>query len=406
MRISIEATRQDIVPALDWIGGLIGGALDTNVAALKQQEKNNPVLSQYMNENYALEFALASARKYRRNTGRIPKGHEFDSLYGFLIPAHRIHQALPSEAKKPFEGQLTKAASDPSGLRPFAYELGIASHLMGRGWDVDFSDYCGHARFDFLARKGSTEIEVECKATSNDRGRKIHRQEAVRLADFILPTTKRLAETPGCHLVRITVPDRLGSSHQELSSIATLVASVVERRTSTENMSARAEYTQTDLASWPEPNSPDFRQFFEKQLGLPNSNLLFCGRPGLSVVAVGIVSAKPDSVIKSIAAQAKDAADQCSGTRPAMIAMNLAGELDREELEELLRTPSGIHEIAGAVFQSDKRKHIDSIAFTVPQRMRSDASATFMSGDLIRLDNPQPKFICPEIRSIFRPNSP
>ena len=403
MRISIEATRQDIAPAFDWIGGLIGSALDKHIAALQQQEQKNPLLAQHLRDNYALEFSLAEARKYRKNTGRLPKGNRFDELYGFLIPAHRIHQALPPEAKKPFEGQLTKATSDQNGLRPFRYEVDIATHLMGNDWDVKFADYGGFARFDFLARKGSTEIEVECKATSNDRGRKVHRQEARRLADLILPTTKKLAETPGCHLIRITVRDRLGSANEELSGIAALVAPAVENRALSESELARVEYTRSDLASWPQPGDANFRLFFERQLGLSNCILLFCGQPGLSVVAAAIVSAKADSVIKSIAGQAKDAADQCSGTRPAIIALNLADQLSREELEELLTTSNGIHDIAGAVFESDGRAHVDSIAFTVPPRVRSNGRGTAsLTGDLVMLNNPQPKFPCTEIRGIFR----
>jgi hypothetical protein len=106
MRISVDANVRHIKPAMDWIGGLIGTAVDKRVAEFKKQEKNNPLLITHFQENFALEFALANARKYRKNTGRLPKGEEYDQLYGFLIPAHRIHNALPREAKTPFEGRL------------------------------------------------------------------------------------------------------------------------------------------------------------------------------------------------------------------------------------------------------------------------------------------------------------
>jgi hypothetical protein len=403
MRISIEATRRDIAPAFDWIGGLIGAALDKHVAALQQQERKNPLLAQHLRENYRLEFALADARRYRRNTGRLPKGERFDALYGFLLPAYRIRQALPQQAVNPFEGQLTKATSDPNGLRPFAYELSIATHLMGHGWDIEFADYSGLARFDFLASKHSTEIEVECKATSHDLGRKIRRQDANRLADAILPTTEQLMETQGCHLVRIAVPDRLGATNEELSNLATLTATAADRRMVEEGASALVEYTFSDFGSWPEPNDVDFLPFFEKQLGHSNSHLLFCGRPGFSIVAVSIASTKPDKVVKSIAGQAKKAADQCSGTRPAFIALNLAEQLSSQELKDLLTTSSGLHGVAHEVFKNDRRAHVDSIAFTVPQRVRSyGKGATSLSGNLVMLNNPQPKFPCTEIRGIFR----
>jgi hypothetical protein len=403
VRINIEATPQDIAPAFDWIGGLIGGLLDQRVAALRQQARTNPLLTQHAGDIYALEFALADARRHRKSTGRLPKGDQYNLLYGFLVSASRIHAALPPEAIRPFKGQLAKAAGDANGLRPFAYELGIATHLMGKGWDVQFADYCGLGRFDLLARKGEVEIEVECKATSHDRGRKIHRREAIRLADLILPTIKRLMETPGCHLIRITVPDRLGSSNEELLSIAGLVADATQYEAEASNPFAQVNYIAGHLDSWPEPDDASFLPFFEQQFDLSNSHLLFCGRPGVSIVAVAIVSTKPDSVQKYIAGQVKEAADQCSGARPAIVAVNLADNLGRAELDELLRTRSGIHDIAAVVFSDAQRAHVDSIAFTVPQQAHvGGQGTTSIAGNLALLHNPTPKFACAEIRAVFR----
>jgi len=217
MRISTDARATDIEPALNWISGLIGAALDKRVAAFERQERSNPLLAAYFRENFALEFALAQARKYRKNTGRLPKGEEYDQLYGFLIPAHRIHAALPPDARPPFEGRLHYGVRSAHGARPFAYEISIATHLMQKNRDVEFMDYLGAARFDLLAHQGTTEVEIECKTTSGDTGRKIHRQEVNRLADLILPTTQQLADNAGCHRLLVTIPNRLGKSTDELS---------------------------------------------------------------------------------------------------------------------------------------------------------------------------------------------
>jgi len=57
----------------------------------------------------------------------------------------------------------------------------------------------------------------------------------------------------------------------------------------------------------------------------------------------------------------------------------------------------------GSRHKGTNRLHVDSIAFTVPQVRRSDgAGARWLSGDLVMLNNPQPRFPCAEIRSIFR----
>lgn len=353
MRISTDAFITDIAPAVDWIGGLIGAALDKRVAAFAQQERAHPLLTAHFRESFALEFALYNARKYRKNTGRLPKGDEYDPLYSFLIPAHRIHAALPAAAKAPFEGRLRDAVNGVYGARPFAYEISIATHLMHKNWDVEFVDYSGAARFDFLARQGTVEVEIECKTTSRDTGRKIHQQEVNRLADLILPTRLKLADIAGCHRILVTIPDRLGKSNNELSGIAAAIAQAAEQKTSVSNKLACADYIFDDIASWLEPNIDPggARAFFEERFGKQNAHLVFHGRPGFSVVAVMIVSAKADSVVDAISAEAKEGANQCSGTRPALIALHLVDQLSPSDLQELLVNPSGIHTITHAVFR-------------------------------------------------------
>jgi hypothetical protein len=403
MRISTEALPKDIEPAVNWIGGLIGAAIDKRVAAFEQQERANPLLASHFRENFPLEFALAKARKYRKSTGRLPKGEAYDALYNFLIPTHRIYDALPPEVKPPFAGRLRDAVNGMNGARPFAYEISIATHLMQKGWDVEFVDYSGAGRFDLLARQEDVEVEVECKTTSGDTGRKIHRQEVNRLADLLLSITRQVGDERGCHRILVTIPDRLGKSTQELSGIASVVASAVQQKASPSSDLAQVDYTFDGTDPWPEPDDPDLLSFFEKRFGVQNANLLFHGRPKFSVVAVMVRSAKADSVVDTISAQAKEAADQCSGTKPALIALHLIDEIDRSDLQTMLQTSNGMHAITHAVFKGGKRQHVDTVAFTVPQVTRTDGSgAKWLSGNLVMLNNPQPLFPCEAVRSIFR----
>lgn len=230
MRINVEADRTDIELAINWMGGLIGTAIDKRIAAFEKQERKNPLLATHFRENFAMEFAFAKARKYRKNTGRLPKGDEYDQLYGFAVPTQRIYASLPAETRGPFEGRLRDAVNGAFGARPFAYEISIATHLMQKKWDLEFADYGGTGKFDFLARLGSDEIEVECKSTSGDTGRKIHRQEVHRLGDLILPTRLQLADVRGCHFIRLTITNRLGKSNEDLASIASVVSAAAENR--------------------------------------------------------------------------------------------------------------------------------------------------------------------------------
>ncbi|WP_156436412.1 hypothetical protein [Bradyrhizobium pachyrhizi] len=407
MRISIEARPAQIESAVDWVSGFIGAAVDKRIAALEQQEAANPLLALHFCETFALEFALANARRYRKSTGRLPMGEEYFPLYSFLLPASRIYAALPPSSQKPYIGRLRDAVNGSFGARPFAYEVSIATHLMGQGWDVEFADYAGTARFDLLARRGAVEVEVECKTTSGDTGRKIHRQEANRLAQLLLPTTQALAEIRGCHRILIVVPDRLGPSNEELEGIAAAVATAVNRKDQADAPTVRVEYMFDGLDPWHEPGDDVMEaiSFFEQRFGRTNANLMFHGRSGYSVVAVMIVSAKADSVVDAIAEEAKKAAGQCSGSRPALIALHLVDEVNRHDLESMLRSSNGMHQITHAVLRSEARRHVDTVAFTFPQARRTDGrGSAWLSGNLISLYNPEPLYPCAEIRSIFRPS--
>jgi hypothetical protein len=82
MRISTDVRERDIEPAVNWISGLIGAAVDKRVLAFEQIEHKNPLLiTSHFRDNFPLECALGKARKYKKKTGRLPKGNEFDLLY-------------------------------------------------------------------------------------------------------------------------------------------------------------------------------------------------------------------------------------------------------------------------------------------------------------------------------------
>jgi hypothetical protein len=116
-----------------------------------------------------------------------------------------------------------------------------------------------------------------------------------------------------------------------------------------------------------------------------------------------IRSAKADGVVDAIASAAKEAADQCSGTRPALVALHLIDQISRPELQAMLTTSNGFHAATHAVFRGGTRQHVDSIAFTVPPSIRPyGPGAVQLSGDLIVLNNPEPLFPRDEVRSVFR----
>lgn len=407
MRIGIDATPADLIPALEWIGAFVGADVEKRIAAFDKQAASAPALLAYLKGNHAIEYALAEARRYSRQYGTAPQGPQFDRLYSFLVPAQRIHSQLDPRGRRAFEGKLRDFINARYGVRALEFEISIAVHLMSRGWDVTFTDLCGVAQFDFLAAKGESKVEIECKTTTLDSGRKIHQQEVHRLLDMIQPALESVADSQGCHILQLTLPDRLEPSNDELAEIAALVSDVARDRCSKSIPNLTVEYRLEAVSEWPDPNSdPNALKFFEALFGRTNGNTIFVGKSGYSVVAVQVVSSKPDRLVEAIANQAKAAADQCSGKLPSAIAIQFADYIGESELTDLLQTASGIHRIAAAVFDSPRRLHVDSIFFAVPQQLGvlPDGVRQF-SGRLAALYNPSPAYSCLELRTIFTAKS-
>jgi hypothetical protein len=132
MRINADMGKRDIEAAMIWLAGLIGVPLDRSVENVEQHGTSNPLLASYFQEKFALETALVKARRYSRNTGRLPFYPEYDLAYAFAVNAHRIHSALPDSAREPFSGRLKYAVNSLRGAQPFAFEIGMAVHLMTR----------------------------------------------------------------------------------------------------------------------------------------------------------------------------------------------------------------------------------------------------------------------------------
>jgi hypothetical protein len=109
---------------------------------------------------------------------------------------------------------------------------------------------------------------------------------------LILPTTQQLADTAGCHLVRVIIPNKLAPTDRELAEIASTVASAGSQKCSASGDLAQVEYRYENISAWPEPNRDrDAREFFKKLLDAENSHIVFYSRPGHSIVAIMIASA-------------------------------------------------------------------------------------------------------------------
>lgn len=403
MQIDTNLYERDVPEVMSWLGAQIGAGLKKRVENLKRQERENPLFAWYSRQAFALEFALEEARSIRRKRTHFPQSEPFATAYGIAAAMKRIHAGLNSFGREQFIGRLRGAMKEPSGLRPIAYEVLILTHLTRKGFDVECNDLEKGGGYDFLATRSGESIEVECKTTARDAGRKIHMSEVATLGGRLWPVARPLLESGGLHIVLIELQDRLSAREEDLEGIADLFARAIADKGHAES-GATVDYKIVDTPPSESPGTLEdkLRSVFLSSFGRQASSIVFYGRPEGSALAVGVTSKGADKVVDTLADQAKQAAKQCTGDRPAVIAMQMT-EISRAQLTDLVKGPSGLHKIVHEVLRSEGRRHVDSIAFTVPPNLRRSSliGVTEISGLAGIIHNPTPMHPSDTARQLF-----
>lgn len=405
MRIDTSLNRDDIAPAMQWVATKFGGALDKRVKGFEQQRAKNPLLQSYYRETYPIEYALAESRRHYRLTGRFPFGSNFGRAYALVAALQRFAELLNPSALAQLDGRIRGAMKDEFGLRPLAYEVDTAVNLVRRGFDVEWTDLTGVASFDLRATKDATTIEIECKTTSADTGRKITRAGLHRLAGRLADRTRLIDRTGGVHLYQVTIPNRLDTNDAQIAALAELISKSMDHARDERSPSGRVIYRLLDSVAPSLSSEAEIRNYLEARSVRENCHIVWNERPGHGLIAMAVMSEEADTVAASVTARAMEAAKQLSGRNPAIVTLQLV-EMSRAQLEILLKTPNTLHAAARRVF--NRAAHIDSITYSVPigsESINSHISAELSAPALV-LYNPAPRFPCSLAREAFGKNVP
>jgi len=290
-----------------------------------------------------------------------------------------VYDGLADVGKKRLAGMLQGGLKDQIGLTPLQDEMETAAHLMQRGFDVTFSDLETGGGFDFLAKRGDIESEVECKMVSGDLGRQIHRRRLLDLCKHAYPVMQEdLDKTGGGRLVRIVLKSRLHGQTKLLQEICSRVASALLKRTSLKELTPCAVHLETfDPSESPFFNPPGeglererVREFVKERFGISNSYMFVLFRPSHGAIIVVVESLQKGAVLKGLLRQLKTAATgQFTKTRAGILCVQLY-DLTPEQMLELGRSDSTDPQKASALqiatsefFDSPKRNHIHTLTY-------------------------------------------
>lgn len=348
---------------------------------LHRELAENPFMEEWLRERCSIEWTFNEVLCRQPLTPHSPFRIENMAQYelvAFAAGVVRIYERLSTKGKHRLRGMLLDGIKEDKGLLSIQHEVSTAVHLMIRGFDVEFHDLEQGGGFDFVARKDSVEIEVECKMFSADLGRKIHRRRAAVLFRELASTLAQIYRSASTGLiVRIKMPDRLTPSPEQHREIDQALRFGILGG----NAFAQTDSIEVQVLDFPIENSSfnkrpekisrgEIQDFIRAHTGCSNSNLMIQFSPSQRAIVLSLESRKSDEVLNGMHRQLREAAKgQFTKTRPAIIAVQLH-DLTAEQFADLAQSDSpwrsnatGLQLMTSDFLQSPSRAHIHSVAY-------------------------------------------
>lgn len=381
----MPATEMTTAQASNMYGRLASaiGAEHWQGAVSRQEEaiRSNPFLRDYLRTEYAIAYQLDRMRKLVAEFGTVPHSYcndpsIFPSL-GFAAQVLRVLETSSVKQAKVFVKSVGNAFRNSENMHGLRLELQAATHFVRRGQRVAWHRLNDGGTFDLLIEDlGSSGLEVECKSISENKGRRIHRRDALEFWGEVWTDVVGAVQNLQSGLsVVLTVPYRLPVDPEERVALAREVV-VRIRAESGATLSGGVEvrvnrFDATQIEAAKGKGRYELRSAIDAATGTANREATFYGTSAGGMLAFVMQSAVEDDVLKEVFATLDNsAARQFTRTRGGMFWVALRGldtnqllslhEQDSSEIEQPTALRLGVSDflhrapdhIVGVVFSS------------------------------------------------------
>lgn len=338
------------------------------VEQLDDEQRSSPYRWKIVLDYHWLEMDLARQVQMLSSTGSLDEkaidSHALASLR-FADMVVRLHSELSEVGKRVLEGRLRDALKAETGFAALYLEVEMARRLMAEGWKVQWPDMEGTGQFDLLAADDRVAIEIECKSLSADAGRQVHRKDFYRFVESVASSLDTRARAQPPQVVTVTLRGRLSPNVGEQEELRRCVIEVLADDAPGANRKTQHLRVDrallTDVLGHVEP--------------LVNGQVsAACRRafgPGAHVAGplsehggclVVIRSEREDDTSKPLLEAMRKAATQFTGTRPALISLQLNDLLPHElQLSHVHRRAAILSQ---ALFNHYAQRHVHATLFS------------------------------------------
>jgi hypothetical protein len=315
------------------------GAVARQEAAIRA----NYFLGDYLRSEHSIAYQLEKLRVLVAAHGDVPPHACNDqSIFPALGFAAQVlgvlSQCTSNKQTRTFISRVRTAFSSAANMHGLRLELQAATHFTRRGKHVSWHRANNAGTFDLLVDDlGPLGLEVECKSISNDKGRRIHRLDALNFWGEVWKDISAVAQ----HLhtgmaVVLTVPYRLPADHDLRVALAREIVSQVVAGTGaklSDGSDLRVQNFDLDqIKVTVEGDRQAMRSAIDLATGTTNREAALYGTPGGGLLAFVMQSAVEDDLLDQVFATLNDSAlRQFTKQRGALFWVALQG-LDAKQL--------------------------------------------------------------------------